>query len=173
MKLWRIIYTDYRKCSGPSNMRASKILYLCITWNCPILHTEKASPASYIVGFFFSCQELLNVFKGTLVSRGKYQECRVHICKSNLQTDMTIIGTVCTLKKNNNSGHLNESGTSAQGDNYICLTTVSARPWDANAASLWKTAWKCIFVKCGAAHRTIYTLLSRCYCTQQFMTYSV
>lgn len=80
-----------------------------------MLHIEKTSPASYIV-VFFSCQEQLNFLKGTLVSHGKYRECRVHISTCNLQTDMTVIGTMCTQK--NNLGHLNESGTSTQGENY-------------------------------------------------------
>lgn len=78
---------------------------LCMRWNCPMLHIEKMSPALY-VAYFFSCQEQLNFLKAISVSHGKYQECRVHISKCNLQTDMTIIGTVCTHTHTQKNGAL-------------------------------------------------------------------
>lgn len=52
------------------------------------------------------------------------------------------------IKKN--LGQLYESDTSSQGENDIYdLTTVSKRAWDTNAPPLWKTAWRCTFVKWG------------------------
>lgn len=108
---------------------------LCMRWNCPMLHIEKMSPALY-AAYFFSCQEQLNFLKGTSVSHGKYQECRVHISKCNLQTVMTIIGIVCTHTHTQKKlGHLNESGTSAQGENdFYHPPTASTRAWDTNAS---------------------------------------
>lgn len=70
----KVIWGPHKLCIYVSD----GIVPCCTLRKCPWFHTQ-------LFFFFFSiCQEQLDWFKGTSFSHGKYQECRVHICKCNL-----------------------------------------------------------------------------------------